>query len=171
MTAAPNLSDFTKTEIKDVLNEIRHPFSVAVWGSENYFNAGATIRICHNFLVKEIFLIDCPAIYERASMGCEKYENIIKIDLECFMKTTKNRLIVAFERRRDLDSESLMNFKWPLNPILLFGSEKSGIPLELLKRANYLVCIPQYGIHNDFNLANAISIGVYDFMSKFTKRG
>lgn len=170
MSIAPNLSDFTKEDIKETLNEIRNPFDVAVWGSSNYFNAGAIVRTCHTFLVRNIFLIDCPAMYERASMGCEKYENIIKTTMEQFIHCGMGkRNIVAMERRPDLITENLVNFKWPENPILLFGCEKTGIPNELLNISKCIVSIPQYGIHNDMNLSTAAGIAIYDWIAKNLK--
>ena len=51
MTIAPDLSEFSKEEIKETLDEIRHPFEVAVFSSENYFNMGAIIRAGHSFCV------------------------------------------------------------------------------------------------------------------------
>ena len=172
MSAPPDFSMFSKQEIRDTLNEIRNPFSVAVWGSENYFNAGSAIRTCHCFLAKELFLIDCPAAYERAAMGTEKYETIHKVTTIEFIKgiLDSGRPIVAFERRAGLKTEYLTTFKWPENPILLFGSEKTGISPELLEISSHKVTIPLWGIQNDLNLGNAIAIGVFDFMSKYTIR-
>lgn len=161
---------FSKEEIRETLDEIRHPVSIALWGSENYFNAGSAIRTAHTFLIDKIYLIDCPAVYERAAMGCEKFENIIKISTQDFIdKISKTHTpIVAFERRADLIAEYLPNFVYPKNPILLFGCEKFGIPDELLEIAAYKVTVPQYGIHNDMNLGNVIAIAVYDWLIKNT---
>ena len=171
MSLAPDLSMFSKETIRRTLDEIRHPVSVAVWGSSNYFNAGAIIRTSHCFLVKNIFLIDCPAVYERASLGTEKYENIIKMTTEGFAGYVMdcNRHVVALEKRPDLKTEPLVLFNYPKDPILLFGCEKTGIPAELLKLAGNVVSIPQYGIQNDLNLAQAVSICLFDWISKNVK--
>jgi tRNA G18 (ribose-2'-O)-methylase SpoU len=169
MSKAPDLSNFTKEEIRATLEPVRHPVSIAVCNSDNYFNTGAIIRSAHIFLVKEIVLVDVPDFYERATMGTHKWENIRHVTQEQFLGET--RPIVCFERRPDMESQCLMGFQYPENPILCFGSEKSGVPDAVLAKAHSVVSIPQYGLQNDMNLANAMSIGIYDWTVKhYNKR-
>jgi tRNA G18 (ribose-2'-O)-methylase SpoU len=166
MSKAPDLTGFTKEEIRATLEPVRHPVSIAVCNSDNYFNTGAIIRSAHIFLVREIILVDVPDFYERATMGTHKWENIRHVTTEDFLKEAETRNVICFERRPDLTTKDLMGFQYPENPILCFGSEKSGIPDTLLSRAHSIVSIPQYGLQNDMNLANAMSIGIYDWTVK-----
>ena len=64
-------------EIREELDRIRHPFSVAIRRSKNPFNVGGVIRTAHSFLVKEIFLIGSEKFYRKGSMGMQRYENIV----------------------------------------------------------------------------------------------
>ena len=105
-------------------------------------------------------------MYEKATMGTHKYENIVKDSIDDFMQFSAGRNIVAFERRHDLQTTDIRNFEYPENPILLFGSEKFGVPDILLERATNIVHIPQFGIHNDMNLSVAVGIVLYDFINK-----
>lgn len=177
MTQRPDLSMFSKEEIKETLNEIRHDFSVAIFGTDNYFNGGAIVRTAHQFLVKEIILVDCPKIYEKATMGTHKWENIIHLTMADFLQRflpTQN--VILFERRPDLASESLVDYEFPSNPVFCFGNEKTGIPDELIQAAakskqenpstGHVVSIPQFGIQNDLNLACAAGIVMYDWVAK-----
>lgn len=166
MANAPRLGDFTTSEIKEAFKEFRHDFSIAVYGSENYFNLGSIVRIAHCFLVKDIYAIDCPAMYEKATMGTHKWETIHKLTKEEFLENTADRSIVAFEKRRGLLTHPLYGFEYPKNPILLFGSEKNGLPDDLIDRADSIVSITQYGLQNDLNMANACGIAVYDWLQK-----
>lgn len=179
MSQAPDLSQFDKDEIRETLDKVRHPVSIAVFGSENYFNTGAIIRTAHLFLVQEIILVDIPKFYERAAMGTHKWENITHMTLCDFVRkhsvfsSSDNRIIVAMERRPDLDSKNLIHFKYPENPILCFGNEKTGLPDEIIDLARShmpiggdIVSIPQFGLQNDMNLANAASVAVYDWIFK-----
>lgn len=179
MSLPPDLKDFSKKQIRETLNEVRHPVSIAVFGSDNYFNAGAIIRTAHIFLVREIILVDMPKFYEKATMGTHKWENITHMSLADFesrmsyYSSADNRVVVAFERRPELETKSLLNFKYPENPILCFGCEKTGLPdsiIELARQHEWIgggvVSIPQYGLQNDMNLANAVSIGIYDWTAK-----
>ena len=166
MSEAPDISSFTKEEIKNALNEIRHPISVAVYGSKNYYNAASIIRTCHNFLVKEIILIDCPCYYERATMGTHKFENINKLSLQQFLNHFSDSNIVAFEKQHNIESKPITTFIYPSNPVLFFGSEDLGIPTEVLNIAHSVVSIPQFGVQNSFNVSVAASIAIYDWYYK-----
>jgi tRNA G18 (ribose-2'-O)-methylase SpoU len=166
MTIAPDLSDFSKEEIRETLNEIRHPFEVAVHSSENYFNMGAILRAGHSFLCRKFWMVDFDKFYKRATMGAHKYENIEKCTLNEFFERNVGRNIVAFEKRTGVESVDVQTYKYPENPILFFGSEKFGVPDDVIARAKTVVTIPLYGIHNDLNVAVAAGIGMYDFVSK-----
>lgn len=157
-------------EIKEALDEVRHPIDVAVYSLDNYFNFGAIVRVCHNFLVRSIIGVDLPQHYRRADLGTRKYEHILKITLEEFFKTYAERNIVVFERRSDLDTKDLCRFVWPEDPVLFLGSEKTGVPDAVLKAAHSVVSIPMYGVHNDHNVAIACGIGLYDYASKHSAR-
>lgn len=165
MSTAPDLSGFTKEEIRATLNEVRNHFSIAICGSENYFNGGAIVRTAHTFLVKEIVFVDVPKFYEKATMGTHKWENIKHVSMEEFL-STETRPLICFEKRADLNSENLLGFEYPENPILCFGSEKTGTPEAILEKATNIVSIPQWGILNDMNLACAAGIAMWDWISK-----
>lgn len=170
MTIAPDLSGWTRDEIRETLDEVRFPVEVAVWHTDNYFNLGAIVRNCHNFLVKSIHAIDVAVdsglMYEKATMGTHKYENIYRHSTEEFLNYLGDRPLIAFERRHGLVNEDLRYFRYPPNSVLLFGSEKGGVPDILLRRADAVVSIPQFGIHNDMNLSVAVGIVLYDWVSK-----
>jgi tRNA G18 (ribose-2'-O)-methylase SpoU len=170
MSTGPDISDCDREFVRAALNEVRHPIDVAVFSSENYFNFGSIIRTCHNFLVRNIYAVDLPAHYERADLGTRKFENIVRLTLAEFLELTKDRSIVAMERRPGMPSIDLVSFTWPANPIVFFGSEKTGVPDVILEKAESIVSIPMYGIHNDHNVAVAAGIAIYDFVSKFYRR-
>jgi tRNA G18 (ribose-2'-O)-methylase SpoU len=167
MVQAPDISDFTKEEIRECLNEIRHPFDVAVYGCKNYFNFGAIVRIAHNFLARDLFAIELTKYYKKASMCGNKYENVHKQTLVEFTKMATGRSVVSFERRPpELVSEPLNTIVWPENPIIVFGSEDTGVPDEILEISDSIVTIPVYGVLNDHNVAVAAGIAMYDWTSK-----
>lgn len=172
MTQRPDLSMFSKEEIKETLNEIRHPVSIALFGSENEFNIGGCIRASHNFLIKEIHFIDVKWFYKKGAMSTLSYEkdNIVKWDsTEAFLSNVDKERIVAFERRVGLESKDIRDFVYPKNPILFFGSEKSGVPDAVLDSVNNIVSIPMDGLNNDHNVTVTCGIALYDWYFKFTR--
>ena len=166
MTIAPDLSEFTKEEIRDILKEVRHPFEVAVHSSENYYNMGSIIRVGHSFLCRKFWMIDFTKFYKRATMGTHKWEHVEKCIMSEFLEANSDRNIVAFEKRSGIESVNIQEYVYPDNPILFFGSEKFGVPEIILERAQDVVTIPLYGLHNDLNVAVAAGIAIYDFVSK-----
>jgi tRNA G18 (ribose-2'-O)-methylase SpoU len=158
--------EFSNQEVKDCLKPIRHKFEVAVYSSENYFNLGAIIRTCHNFLAGNIYSVDLPSYYKKASMAARRYEEVEKVDLDTFLSNLNGKPLIAFERRPGVDSKILYDFKWPENPIMFFGNEKFGVPDKVLEQATDIISIPVYGVLHDFNVAQAAAIAMYDWLQK-----
>lgn len=180
MTKAPDLSDFTKDEIKDELKKIRHPFDIAVFGLDNYFNAGSIIRTAHSYLADRIHLIECTKYYRKACMGAAKYETIEKYDsmidfIELNIDSHPNagiegRNLIAIECSHDYPTVDIKDFEYPEYPILLFGSEKFGIPDLALRYAKSIVSIQQFGLTNSMNVSVAAGIVMQDWITKNFKK-
>ena len=172
MVAAIDLSDFSKEEIKQTLNEVRHSVDVAIYGSGNYFNTGTIIRTCHNFLVGNIYLVETTiqdAYFKKATMGSHRYENIHRISMNEFnsIVESSNKNVVILERRPTLKTKTLLGFKYPKNPILFFGCERTGVPDSVIEAyPQNIVSIPQFGVYHDMNLASAAGMVLYDWISK-----
>ena len=166
-----------KKEGLEALREIRRPFEVALWHTENSFNFGATIRTAHNFLASKIWGLDLQLdklnpkkypFYKRAAMTTLKWEkeNIFCVSTKEFLDLNENRNIVVFERREQLNSQDIRSFVYPDNPILFFGSEKFGVPEGVMNAAHSIVSIPCDGFCLDLNIGVAAGIAMYDFVSK-----
>jgi tRNA G18 (ribose-2'-O)-methylase SpoU len=153
-------------EVKRLLLPLRRQFSIAVESAGNAFAVGAIIRVAHSFLVREIILIGTEPHYEKASMGMEHYETILRVaDEPAFLAHVNRRPIIAFEREHA--TRSLYDAApFPKGAVLLFGSERFGISKSLLNVATEIVSIPQYGVNNSFPLAIAAGIA----MSEITRR-
>lgn len=172
---------FDKEEVREILNEVRRPVEIAIWGCRNYYNFGGAIRTGHNFLVSKFWGIDLQRdpenpiskpYYRKSAMTTEKWEkkNLEFVTSEEFLEQTKDRKIVGFERRENLQTQDIRAFKYPENPILLFGSESGGIPDHLMDRVDALVSIPCDGFCLDMNVGVALGIALYDWYYKFSMK-
>lgn len=167
MTKAWDLDEFSKDEIVNSLNEVRHSIDVAIFDSSNYFNLGSIIRTAHNFLVKNIYVVDNDnGYYPKATMSARRWENITKITSKELIENNKGRNFVAIERSPELKTTCLYNFTWPENPIVLFGGEKFGLSQNVLEKCNEIVSIPVYGLLHSFNVSNCAAMVLYDFFCK-----
>lgn len=158
--------DMNPEEVRATLAPLRNDFSVAVYTAENAFAVGAIIRVAHSFLAREIILIGNTPHYEKASMGMEKYENITRVDGdEAFLSHVAGRPLWALEKDRARSSLYAID-GFPKDVVLLFGSERFGIPPHMLERADEVLGIPIYGVNHSLPLAVASGI----VMSEWARR-
>ena len=157
MALVPPL-DATPEEVRAALAPIRHRFSVAVHACGNAFAVGAIIRVAHNFLAREIVIVGDEPYYEKASMGMEKYESIVKLaDDDAFFAHAAGRPVWAIEK--DHARRSLYDVRaFPEDVIFVFGSERAGLTKELCARADEALAIPIFGVNNSLPVAVAAGI-------------
>jgi tRNA G18 (ribose-2'-O)-methylase SpoU len=159
--------DLPLEEIRRSLAGLRRPLSIAILRARNPFNVGAIIRVAHSFLVREILLIGSESYYERASMGMERFENIVNLASEAeFLARVRERgqKLVVFEK--DDAQVDLWRAELPEDCVMVFGSEVSGVSREIIDAADLVVGIPMYGINHSFPVTVAAGIA----MAEWTRR-
>ena len=150
--------DSTPDEVRALLAPLRNDFTIALHAADNAFAVGAIIRVAHSFLAREIVIVGDAPYYEKASMGMEKYENVVRVaDDEAFLAHVGERPLWAVEK--DHATTSLYAVpSFPRDVVLLFGSERFGVPASLVQRAEAVVGIPIYGVNHSLPLAVAAGI-------------
>ena len=164
-------AEFPKEFVRAALKDVRNPFEIAVLGVGNYFNLATIIRTAHNFLCKRIYIVDSEGFYEKGTMGNHRFEDIVEVPMNVFksIMETEHKNLVPFEKRPGIKTNDIRTFEYPENPVLLFGSEKTGLPDDIIALAGgweKVVSIPVYGVNNDLNVGVAASIAMYDWVSK-----
>ncbi|MDB4941294.1 MAG: hypothetical protein JWP97_828 [Labilithrix sp.] len=150
--------DASAEEVRALLAPLRNDFAIALHAADNAFAVGAIIRVAHSFLAREIVVIGQAPFYEKASMGMEKYESVVRVaDDEAFLAHVAGRPLWAFEKEHATLSVNAVT-TFPPGVVLLFGSERSGIPPGLVARADAVLGIPIYGVNNSLPLAIAAGI-------------
>ena len=149
----PTPLDATPEEVRELLLPLRNRISIALCTLGNAFSVGAIIRVAHSYLVREIILIGDAPHYEKASMGMEKYETIVRVaDNDAFLAHTAERPIVCIEKEpatRSLYEADV----FPDDAILVFGSERFGTPQAIVDRAARVVAVPMYGVNHSLPVA------------------
>jgi tRNA G18 (ribose-2'-O)-methylase SpoU len=160
--------DLPVEEIRGSLANLRRPLSIAILRARNPFNVGAIIRVAHSFLVNEIVLVGAEPYYERASMGMERYENIVSLPTEeAFLQRVRERgqKLVVFEK--EAARVDLWHAELPSECVMLFGSETTGVPDEIVAAADLVVGIPMYGINHSFPVTVAAGIAMAEWTRRF----
>jgi tRNA G18 (ribose-2'-O)-methylase SpoU len=154
-----------------------HNFPITVICDEVYFqqNIGSIFRICDAFGVEKIiftgenFIISERKV-NKTSRNTHKTVpfEVIKDKNEVIRKLQEiNYQIIALEIT-DL-STSIDKIKLTNQPILLIvGSEVYGVSKELLDSANIIAHIPMFGKNSSMNVANSLSISLYEITKQLS---
>jgi tRNA G18 (ribose-2'-O)-methylase SpoU len=153
----------SKQEVVSLLAPLRNDVSIAIYNCQNAFAVGAMIRVAHSFLVREIIVVGEPTWYEKASMGMEHYEHIVRVaDASSFVEHVGGRPLWAIEK--DHATVGLYDVvAYPPDVVLVFGSERAGLPAEIVEHADEVVGIPMFGINHSFPVAVAAGIVLSDW--------
>jgi tRNA G18 (ribose-2'-O)-methylase SpoU len=150
--------DQSAEEIRAALEPLRNDVSVAVIAAGNAFAVGAIIRTCHSFLVREVLLVGTETHYEKASMGMHRLERVVRLaDEDALFAHTAGRPLFVLERERA--RRSLYDVaRFPEGAVLVFGSERFGVPARVMARADEILAIPIYGVNSSLPVAVAAGI-------------
>jgi tRNA G18 (ribose-2'-O)-methylase SpoU len=153
----------TPEDVRDALAPLRSDFTVALFASGNAFAVGAVIRVAHSFLAREVIVVGDGGWYAKASMGMHKYESVVRVpDIEALRRATSGRPLWAVEKdyaRRTVTSVD----RFPAGVVFLFGSERFGIPKEVVATADEVVGIPIYGVNHSLPVVVAAGIVMHEW--------
>ena len=164
--------ELPRSEIREELDRLRHPFRVAIDRAKNPFNIGSIIRTAHSFLVKEVMLIGTEPWYERAAMGMQRYENIVELPNEqSFLDAVGEGgwPLVAFEK--DQATTGLWEAEIPEDAVLVFGNENDGCSPGILEAADQVVAIPMFGINHSYPISVAAGIAMAESARRYYENG
>ena len=162
MALVPPL-EYTPEQVRELLAPLRNDFAVAIWNCQNAFSVGAIIRVAHSFLPREIIIIGEAPYYPKASMGMHKYENLVTVgdDAEFFAHVA-NRPIWSVEK--DAATVGLWDVAaFPRDVVLVFGSERAGLPQTILERSAAVVGIPMFGVNHSYPVTVAAWIVIAEW--------
>lgn len=151
--------------IKALLQERRFPFGVLIANVVYDINLGSIVRTANAFLAREVFVYGRRKTDLRGAMGAHVYETLVHVpDLDALRERARDYTLVCFEQTPD--ATPLQAFRWPPNPLMIFGQEGPGVPEELRRAAEHTVLIPQYGSIRSLNVGVAAGIAMYDWHAK-----
>ena len=150
--------DASPDEVQRVLAPLRNDFSIALMSPGNAFAVGAVIRVAHSYLARELFVVGAGPWYAKASMGMQKYESVHTVpDARALREATAGRPLWIVEK--DLARRSLHEVAaFPPGVVFAFGSERFGVPQELVELGDEVLGIPLYGVNHSLPVAVAAGI-------------
>ena len=133
----------------------------------------AEIFQCAELTVPNAASLLADPLFLRISVSSQRWLPIQELgpqDVAARMRQwqTDGFTVVALEQSRD--SVLLTEFSWPERCVLLLGSEREGVPVELLNAADCCVQIPQGGVLRSFNVHAAAVIALWEYWREVGQR-
>lgn len=149
--------------IEAIKNDLAHsamPVEVAIENWQHDFNIGTIVRNANAFNVRKVHIIGKRHWNRRGAMVTDAYLTVVHhATVEDFVASVKDMTIVAvdtYDGAKDLPTVDL-----PKNVVFVFGGEGPGISEEMLKAADFMVKIPQFGSTRSVNVGVASGIVLY----------
>jgi tRNA G18 (ribose-2'-O)-methylase SpoU len=166
--------DATPEAVREALAPLRNDFSVAVLSPGNAFAVGAIIRVAHSFLAREVIVVGGPKAgdwYPKASMGMHKYETILRVaDAAELFRATNGRPLWVVEKdaaRRAVQAVE----RFPPGVVFVLGSERFGVPRDIVDRADEVVGVPIYGVNHSLPVTVAAGIVMHEWAKRRYREG
>jgi len=160
---------WTVDAIKADLDKTRSNLHVAIENWQNDFNIGTIIRNANAFNVAMVHIIGRRHFNRRGAMVTDAYMNIVyHATVDEFVEFMKNdeRVIVAIDI---VDGAiPLPDAKLLSKSVLVFGSEGPGLSDQMLKSAEKIVMIKQFGSTRSVNVGVASGIAMYAWVQQNT---
>jgi TrmH family RNA methyltransferase len=104
----------------------------------------------------------------RGSMGAIFLVDLIKTSLESFLNWKRTSNIPAYGTS-DSAKVDYQKAAYPLNMMLMMGSERQGLHQELMRTCEQMVAIPMAGKSDSLNLAVATAVTLYEVFNQHRK--
>jgi tRNA G18 (ribose-2'-O)-methylase SpoU len=156
----------TKEEIKATLKETAFPYAVLCENLIGDFNIATVIRNANAFNAKEFFYIGDKKFDKRGACGVFNYTDINWISsIEELLKLKEHYSFVGIDNVPG--SVPLTSFKFPKNPLFIFGSESVGITPAMQELCDSVVHITMHGSVRSLNVGVASGIVLNEFVSNY----
>ncbi len=148
--------------IKEDLNKTRVPLEIAIENLTRDYNMGTIVRCGNAFNVNRVHIIGRKQWNKRGAMVTDLYMNILYHDDVAAFKAAmdkESREIIAVDivpEAKELSKSTL-----PEKSVLVFGAEGPGLSKELLKVADQIVMIEQFGSTRSINVGVAAGVAMY----------
>lgn len=161
-----HLKYWTTEAIVADLTSRRHSFSVLCLNIHQDINLGNCLRSFNAFLGTKFYIYGKKHWDRRGAVGVHNYTKVTHLDDFGLEELIKSSNVVGVD---NIDgAESIDDFIWPANPLIVMGEECGGIG-PLLNRCQRKVYIPQYGSVRSLNVASACAIVLNDWCRKNAK--
>ncbi len=169
-TKNEDLNRLSPEELKKIE---KNPIVIVLDDVRSALNIGSAFRTSDAFRVEQIYLcgitaqppnrdINKTALGAQNTVSWEYFESIN----QCLKRLKDDEYHIVAVEQAD-KSTSLLNFKIETQKYaFVFGNEVVGIHDDVVKHADTVLEIPQYGTKHSLNISVSIGVILWDFISK-----
>ncbi len=154
---------WSETDIINALDKRGIELEIAIENLERDFNMGTIVRSANAFGVRTVHVVGRRQWNKRGAMMTDKYLTVkYHPDVKSFHEAVAEQTIVAV----DIVDQAipLQQTNLPLDAVLVFGAEGSGLSADMLAIADQVVAIEQLGSTRSINVGVAAGIAMYDWL-------
>lgn len=138
---------------------------IAIENVERDFNMGTIVRNANAFNIRHLHIIGKKQWNKRGAMKTDAYLDISYYEtVDKFIASNTDKVLVAVDNISG--ATPLHEAQLPVNTVLVFGGEGSGISQELLDKTSHHVAIPQFGSTRSINVGVASGILMYKWVER-----
>ena len=151
-------------EIKLNLSAKRADFTSVFINLNKDYNKAVGVRNHNAFSGKQIWFVGRKQWDRRGAVGTYHYEDVhYAANWDIFMENKPDGPIICIENTGGPKQVSLSDFPLPRNAIFVYGEESTGIPIEILDAADYILSIPMWGSVRSLNVSVCSGIIMYEY--------
>ncbi|MCW4459000.1 TrmH family RNA methyltransferase [Microbacterium sp. MPKO10] len=154
------------------LDEVRHPFHVAIENWQHDMNIGSIVRSANAFAADTVHIVGRRRWNKRGAMVTDRYQHVVH-------HPTVGDLVEA-AREADLPIIGIDNvpgsviietFAFPDRCIMLFGQEGPGLSAEAIEACEAVVEISQFGSTRSINASAAAAVAMHAWVTQHVSFG
>ena len=158
---------WTTDLIKKDLQNKTFPYAVLMEQFQGDFNIGTVVRNANAFGAKEVFYIGKKRWDRRGAVGVQNYTDIKYLANIDELKELKKQYPTFIGVDNIPGSIPVETFWWPVNCLLIFGEEGTGLTPETQSLCDVIVAITQYGSVRSLNAGTASGIIMYELTQSY----
>jgi tRNA G18 (ribose-2'-O)-methylase SpoU len=161
MNVLDHLKDKTVDEIKEYVASRTYPVAAAMMHINGDFNLSTVVRNANFFGFREVFYIGGKRGWDRrGAVGTHNYTPVIHClnEWEFFGMIHEKYVPIGIECNVNYPMIDVCDFDWPLNPVMIFGEEQSGLSDSVLSRCKSIVTITPHGSVRSLNVGTSSGI-------------
>ena len=165
----PEFKSLTTEQIKAKMRERSFPMGICVEGLTHDFNVSSCFRNANAFGAQAIYYLGEKHLDRRGCCGVQNYSEITHLKtIAEFVEVASRYTIIGVDNIPG--AMPIDDYVWPARPMMVYGTECSGLSKEMLDVCKEVVCIEQFGSIPSINVSSASAIVMHDFVSKLRKR-